>query len=536
MIHSLLKISLPSLTTTMTHTLPLFAAWCFMEEQERRAIVLRAQNLIPASLIGFHSILLSSNWGDVFKFDLNLLPTQILSSSSSSRSHSTYEGITSDLKKSLSDDEYNRLLNHINNYVQKLVDEKLANERKLSVERESALSKELMALIGDSVRANVIASVNQAQSDKKRDGFHKLSDEDVSRIVELVVLQLASRERPQLGVTLSQDNLDQITLLIKQNIEAHNKSLNVIERIAADELLLKLLSSPKFNEFIKERITEGSPRETLHQQQVLIDGLQNEIVSLKSQLDSNVADDEDLRQSINALYTNYNSFLTQLNEMEMNSTSRFDNLLEQMDAKIIAIYSKQSSTIDRQIKLVLADILGYKNGENIDEIDLREWALNKFVTKDLLNERLSAISKDSNDQIKEELNRFAGLFMKDIMEKVKIEILRIIEVREKEHASEKGSINWAEFDDGELRAIIRDVLAVYDADKTGRVDYALESAGGQVLSTRCTENYQTKSAQISIFGIPLWYPTNTPRTAISPSVQPGECWAFQGFPGFLGEG
>lgn len=38
---------------------------------------------------------------------------------------------------------------------------------------------------------------------------------------------------------------------------------------------------------------------------------------------------------------------------------------------------------------------------------------------------------------------------------------------------------------------------------------------------------------MSIFGIPLWYATNTPRTVISPSVQPGECWAFQGFPGYL---
>lgn len=51
----------------------------------------------------------------------------------------------------------------------------------------------------------------------------------------------------------------------------------------------------------------------------------------------------------------------------------------------------------------------------------------------------------------------------------------------------------------------------------------------------CTETYHTKSAQISIFGIPLWYPTNTPRIAISPAVQPGQCWAFQGFPGFLGK-
>lgn len=50
---------------------------------------------------------------------------------------------------------------------------------------------------------------------------------------------------------------------------------------------------------------------------------------------------------------------------------------------------------------------------------------------------------------------------------------------------------------------------------------------------RCTESFNVKSAEISIFGIPLWYKSNTPRTVISPTVQPGECWSFQGFPGYL---
>lgn len=50
---------------------------------------------------------------------------------------------------------------------------------------------------------------------------------------------------------------------------------------------------------------------------------------------------------------------------------------------------------------------------------------------------------------------------------------------------------------------------------------------------RCTENFNVRTAQLSIFGVPLWYKSNTPRTVISPAVQPGECWAFQGFPGFL---
>ena len=37
----------------------------------------------------------------------------------------------------------------------------------------------------------------------------------------------------------------------------------------------------------------------------------------------------------------------------------------------------------------------------------------------------------------------------------------------------------------------------------------------------------------SIFGIPLWYPSNNPRTVIQPGVLPGECWAFKGSAGFI---
>lgn len=49
---------------------------------------------------------------------------------------------------------------------------------------------------------------------------------------------------------------------------------------------------------------------------------------------------------------------------------------------------------------------------------------------------------------------------------------------------------------------------------------------------RCTEKYDVK-AEISIFGIPIWHKSNTPRSVITPTMQPGECWSFRGFPGYL---
>ena len=57
--------------------------------------------------------------------------------------------------------------------------------------------------------------------------------------------------------------------------------------------------------------------------------------------------------------------------------------------------------------------------------------------------------------------------------------------------------------------------------------------GGSVISTRCSETYHRRTAQLSLFGIPLWYTSNSPRTIIQPDVQPGQCWAFRGTHGYL---
>ncbi|KAJ8683482.1 hypothetical protein QAD02_019274 [Eretmocerus hayati] len=86
----------------------------------------------------------------------------------------------------------------------------------------------------------------------------------------------------------------------------------------------------------------------------------------------------------------------------------------------------------------------------------------------------------------------------------------------------------------DIRKIVLGILKIYDADKTGQVDYALESAGGQVISTRCTQLYDIKTRAFKIFGMTLFYESNNPRTVIQGNIlQPGMCWAFQDFPGYL---
>nr|XP_021535942.1 SUN domain-containing protein 1 isoform X4 [Neomonachus schauinslandi] len=87
--------------------------------------------------------------------------------------------------------------------------------------------------------------------------------------------------------------------------------------------------------------------------------------------------------------------------------------------------------------------------------------------------------------------------------------------------------------EAQARVIVNNALKLYSQDKTGMVDFALESGGGSILSTRCSETYETKTALISLFGIPLWYFSQSPRVVIQPDIHPGNCWAFRGSQGYL---
>lgn len=83
-----------------------------------------------------------------------------------------------------------------------------------------------------------------------------------------------------------------------------------------------------------------------------------------------------------------------------------------------------------------------------------------------------------------------------------------------------------------MHLIVGQALKRYSEDRVGMVDYALESAGASVINTRCSETYETRTALLSLFGIPLWYHSQSPRVILQPDVNPGNCWAFCGSQGF----
>ncbi|KAL3876673.1 hypothetical protein ACJMK2_034477 [Sinanodonta woodiana] len=166
-------------------------------------------------------------------------------------------------------------------------------------------------------------------------------------------------------------------------------------------------------------------------------------------------------------------------------------------------------TVRDQVDTILAQMMeAHTTGKVQDAFSA--WLHAHYVSREALDSRLKVLANELTDQIMDEM---------------------------KQSRSEETQVYIASNDTGMseqyVRIIVEDALQKYSADKTGLADFALESAGGSVISTRCSETYYKKTALISVFGIPLWYSSNSPRTVIQPEVHPGECWAFRGSHGYI---
>ncbi|KAH8299818.1 hypothetical protein KR044_006426 [Drosophila immigrans] len=504
----------------------LLAAWQQLTQEQRLELVQRGEALLPLPLTLLAAARTQLLQAGVAIKSLVQLPGDRVPQQEAAAIKLQMEQVQQNMQKSLTPEEYENILNHVNSYVQQLVELKLQQQQQTQAQQ---LSPQQIQIIVQLMRENL-----QQFAEQKT----QLSDQQLADLALQLKLQLQQAGEWQPAGSLSAAQIEEITRLIKAEVklEEHHYTL-LLERVDLTALLQRLLAAPALAEFVDSRIhlavkqpqhVEGSGQQLNEQQ---IEQLNREIAFIKLALSDKHAENADLQQSISNLKLSQDDLLARVQQHELAQDERFSGLLAEIDSKLTALKDSQFSLLNRQLKLTLVDMLGFKQaaGASMDDVDLQNWVRSMFVAKDYLEHQLLELNQRTNNNIRDEIERSSLVLMGDISERLKREILLSVEV--KHNASMR--VQKLDMQEQQVREIVKSVLAIYDADKTGLVDFALESAGGQILSTRCTESYQTKSAQISVFGIPLWYPTNTPRVAISPNVQPGECWAFQGFPGFL---
>lgn len=278
---------------------------------------------------------------------------------------------------------------------------------------------------------------------------------------------------------------DVAAALTKEQIAGIAHNLKHVQRESVDNVVEKVLESPSIQNFIASYNTKDQSDQITAQE-----GLINE---LRLQI-------EKLRLDLNAAMMGNSANYVQLSH----SIKRCCRL--------------NALQMEKYLHGLITAILNSKDHKD----NLSQWLGTLFVAQNELELKLHNATEKLNKHFDDLIKESAQVIMEDVSLKLAGRI-----------ASTDASSSGIPPDEMQIRAIVKSALATYDADKTGLVDYALESAGGQILSTRCTEHYSAKTSVVSIFGVPLWYPTATPRTVITPGVIPGECWAFQSFPGFV---
>uniref|UniRef100_A0A8R1HRU3 SUN domain-containing protein n=1 Tax=Caenorhabditis japonica TaxID=281687 RepID=A0A8R1HRU3_CAEJA len=154
----------------------------------------------------------------------------------------------------------------------------------------------------------------------------------------------------------------------------------------------------------------------------------------------------------------------------------------------------------------------------IHQTNVVETVDKEAIIKEVTEKLRAELSAELSAQFKQELSTKIEQNYNTIIEKLKVENTNV------------------QIDNAHLEGLIRQMILEYDTDKTGQVDYALESAGGSVISTRCSETYRSYTRLEKFWNIPLYYHDYSPRVVIqrnSMTLFPGECWCFKGSHGYI---
>lgn len=332
------------------------------------------------------------------------------------------------------------------------------------------------------------------------------------------------RERYDLIVEkiLSNEKFNQIIekAAIQSNIDIDKalKSVTVSDKTFSDNLETKLKAFDSEIEQLKLKVVENT-KEYQNEYKMTVAALEEKISNLKDQVQHQdriqqnefLADSERLTSvvsDIGEIHKSIKFLETELEKLQAMLTNccRTDTDIEASMMKVLnaTFRTDNNETTTNNVVKVLSHFFATKT-------DLNDISLSLEESKAKIQLEVRDMMMGNNEYGKTD-------FLLEDLEK---------QLKEKETEMARG------LNEKEVSEIVGNALIQYDADKTGLFDFALETAGGSVISTRCTETYVQKSGTYSLFGIPIWYPSNNPRTVIQPGVLPGECWAFKGSSGFI---
>ena len=419
----------------------------------------------------------------------------------------------------------------------------------------------------------LLSSNNNIQIQHSKRMFH--SNEDINGQVETALNLLMTDERfakrikewAIMDETLLKEVLNRIDIQehsLTKMIDDHKRQTDDQQKLMREHLeqtkttteeKLSALSNSNFPsinsqiDLIEQKLSVEQSREG-----PIFEKLQSEITEIKDQL---VTLKEEYGNYSETITHRKTDILSKLEEFE----ARLNNIVSEQ-AQLSQTISSCSNAMkvdtnaisdDNLLKDRISKTLNDIFNENLSNSDNQESDLpnkyisqlnalvsesNKMLTKDQLQEQLASTFSDWKKGVLDEIQpHVSDSIAKEITknqqlkETVEMELNNILEHRKMIMNDNKEIIETdsAQFSEEDVSRIVKTELVTYDADKTGKFDFALESAGGTILSTRCTQTYDAATAVYSIWGIPVWWESvNGPRAILQPGANPGQCWAVKG--------
>ena len=84
----------------------------------------------------------------------------------------------------------------------------------------------------------------------------------------------------------------------------------------------------------------------------------------------------------------------------------------------------------------------------------------------------------------------------------------------------------------EIDVLIQRRLEQFAADKTEKIDWAIESSGGRIMGSSPSHLVKVESSTLLSWLRDCYYPTKNPEEMLSPDMTTGSCWPMEGSRGF----
>ena len=249
--------------------------------------------------------------------------------------------------------------------------------------------------------------------------------------------------------------------------------VNPKQNLDVDLLIEKILSHDKFNEIVTS--SGDSSEQVMYFAKAKLESMENELK----------AANQALIQDMETKISNVKSQSVQLQEVDEQNMNDLKSEFEKLKAKLldennnkaemVALKHKIDDLLEKHNELAIKLANCQKDIPSQEELILR--LKDGLMTKSEFMTRLD----ESQENLRYGLEN-------QVLEKVRndpkiMETLRLV---------------LDQRSNDEVVSIVHEALTVYDADKTGLFDFALESAGGTIASTRCTETYDVTQVKAAL--------------------------------------